>query len=111
MARPHVPQPWRPPVDHHGRVGPAEQGPVRGRHPERIRAVGDPVAAGQEPTARAEIRLFTAAVLRQVPEEPLQPVPIGPVWLADDADVLLALRMDSYTGGARPSRVPRRSGP
>ena len=50
-------------------------------------ADGDPVAAGQEPTARAEIRLFTAAVLRQVPEEPLQPVPLGPVWLATDADV------------------------
>ena len=71
-----------------------------------IGADGDPVAAGAEPTARAEIRLFTAAVLRQIPEEPLQPVPLGSVWLADDADVLLALRMDSYTGGARPSGVP-----
>ena len=71
-----------------------------------IGADGDPVAAGLEPTARAEIRLFTAAVLRQIPEEPLQPVPLGSVWLADDADVLLALRMDSYTGGARPSGVP-----
>ena len=69
-------------------------------------ADGDPVAAGQEPTARAEIRLFTAAVLRQIPEEPLQPVPLGPVWLADDADVLLALRMDGYTGGERASGVP-----
>ena len=48
-----------------------------------IGADGDPVAAGGEPSARAEIRLFTAAVLRQVPEEPLQPVPLGPVaaWL------------------------------
>src|SRR5919107_1364091 len=55
-----------------------------------IGADGDPVAAGEEPSARAEIRLFTAAVLRQMPEEPLQPVPLGPVWLADDADVLLA---------------------
>src|SRR5688500_2158699 len=71
-----------------------------------IGADGDPVAAGVEPTARAEIRLFTAAVLRQIPEEPLQPVPLGSVWLADDADVLLALRMDSYTGGERPSGVP-----
>jgi len=69
-------------------------------------ADGDPVAAGQEPTARAEIRLFTAAVLRQVPEEPLQPVPLGPVWLATDADVALALRMDGYTGGERPTGVP-----
>jgi uncharacterized protein len=71
-----------------------------------IGADGDPVAAGAEPTARAEIRLFTAAVLRQIPEEPLQPVPLGSVWLADDADVLLALRMDGYTGGERPSGVP-----
>jgi uncharacterized protein len=71
-----------------------------------IGADGDPVAAGEEPSTRAEIRLFTAAVLRQMPEEPLQPVPLGPVWLADDADVLLALRMDTYTGGDRPSGVP-----
>ncbi len=69
-------------------------------------ADGDPVAAGLEPTARAEIRLFTAAVLRQVPEEPLQPVPLGSVWLASDADVALALRMDGYTAGERPTGVP-----
>jgi hypothetical protein len=67
---------------------------------------GDPVAAGIEPSRRAEIRLFTAAVLRQIPEEPLQPVPLGSVWLASDADVLLALRMDSYTTGARPTGIP-----
>jgi uncharacterized protein len=69
-------------------------------------ADGDPVAAGLEPTARTEIRLFTAAVLRQVPEEPLQPVPLGSVWLATDADVALALRMDGYTRGERPTGVP-----
>ena len=63
---------------------------------------GDPVAAGVEPTARAEIRLYTAAVLRQIPEEPLQPVPLGSVWLASDADVVLALRMDAYTRGTAP---------
>jgi hypothetical protein len=71
-----------------------------------IGADGDPVAAGTEPTARAEIRLFTAAVLRQIPEEPLQPVPLGPVWLASDADVVLALRMDAYTGGERATGIP-----
>src|SRR5919204_2801725 len=38
-----------------------------------IGADGDPVSAGAEPSIRAEIRLFTAAVLRQLPEEPLQP--------------------------------------
>ena len=69
-------------------------------------ANGDPVAAGLEPTVRAEIRLYTAAVLRQTPEEPLQPVPLGSVWLADDADVVLALRMDGYMGGERPTGVP-----
>jgi hypothetical protein len=71
-----------------------------------IGADGDPVAAGLEPSQRAEIRLFTAAVLRQMPEEPLQPVPLGPVRLATDDDVRLALRMDGYTGGERPTGVP-----
>jgi hypothetical protein len=71
-----------------------------------IGADGDPIAAGAEPTTRAEIRLFTAAVLRQIPEEPLQPVPLGSVWLASDADVVLALRMDAYTGGDRPTGIP-----
>jgi uncharacterized protein len=71
-----------------------------------IGADGDPVAAGSEPTARAEIRLYSAAVLRQIPEEPLQPVPLGSVWLASDADVVQALRMDVFTGGDRPTGVP-----
>ncbi len=71
-----------------------------------IGADGDPVAAGTEATVRAEIRLFTAAVLRQIPEEPLQPVPLGSVWMASDADVVLALRMDAYTGGDRPTGIP-----
>jgi uncharacterized protein len=71
-----------------------------------IAADSDPVGAGAEPTTRAEIRLYTAAVLRQVPEEPLQPVPLGAVWLATDADVALALRMDSYTGHERATGIP-----
>src|SRR6476661_4899966 len=71
-----------------------------------IGADGDPVAAGAEPTARAEIRLFTAAVLRQIPEEPLQPVPLGAVWLASDSDVVQALRMDGFTTGDRPTGIP-----
>ena len=52
------------------------------------------------------VRLFLGAVLRQVPEEPLQPVPIAPVHLAGDADVSRALRMDGFTGGARPTGIP-----
>ena len=71
-----------------------------------IGADGDPAAVGLEPSERAEIRLFTAAVLRQMPEEPLQPVPLGPVWLASDEDVVLALRMDAYTVGERPTGIP-----
>ena len=61
---------------------------------------------GSSQTGRAEIRLYAAAVLRQLPEEPLQPVPLGPVWLATDSDVGLALRMDGYTGHERATGIP-----
>jgi len=71
-----------------------------------IAADADPVVARSEPTTRAEIRLYPAAVLRQVPEEPLQPVPLGSVWLATDADVVQALRMDGYTGHERATGIP-----
>jgi hypothetical protein len=71
-----------------------------------IGADGDPAAAGLEPSSRAEIRLYSAAVLRQIPEEPLQPVPLGPVSLASDADVALALRMDTYTSHERATGIP-----
>src|SRR5690349_19385870 len=57
---------------------------------------GSPSSASLASTERAEIRLYTAAVLRQLPDEPLQPVPLGDVFLADDADVAIALRMDGY---------------
>jgi hypothetical protein len=33
-------------------------------------------------------------------------VPLGSVWLASDADVVLALRMDGFTGGDRATGVP-----
>lgn len=59
-------------------------------------ADGVPAASAIAPTERTEIRLYTAAVLRHVPEEPLQPVPMGTVHLATEQDVQLALRMDSY---------------
>lgn len=55
---------------------------------------GDP--AGPSATLRPEIRCYTAAVLRRDPEEPVQPVPVGPVYLADDFCVQKALRMDTY---------------
>jgi DNA helicase HerA-like ATPase len=63
-----------------------------------IGADGDPASVGLQPTERAEIRLFAAAVLRQTPEEPLQPVPLAQVYLAEDGDVAAALRMDGFTG-------------
>ncbi|MGH7537566.1 MAG: ATP-binding protein, partial [Gemmatimonadales bacterium] len=71
-----------------------------------IGAEGDPARAASAPTARQEIRLWTAAVLRQIPEEPLQPVPLGDVRMAADADVAAALRMDSYLQGAKPTAIP-----
>ncbi|MDX2207486.1 MAG: hypothetical protein SFU57_07570 [Gemmatimonadales bacterium] len=61
-----------------------------------IGADGDPARTADEPTLRPEIRLWTAAVLRQLPEEPMQPVPFGAVTAASDDDVSVALRMDSY---------------
>src|SRR5919112_2016047 len=57
---------------------------------------GVPAAQGWVSSDRAEIRLYTAAVLRQIPEEPLQPVPMGDVFVAHDEDVAIALRMDGY---------------
>jgi len=70
------------------------------------RAGGDPARAADTAESRTEIRVYTAAVLRQEPEEPLQPVPLGEVWMATDADVRTALRMDGYTEGARASAIP-----
>jgi uncharacterized protein len=59
-----------------------------------IGAEGNPQA--EVATVRPEVRLYTAAVLRVEPEEPLQPVPVGPVFLADDSAVSKALRMDGF---------------
>src|SRR5687767_5867902 len=67
---------------------------------------GDPRSATIAPTERPEVRLYTAAVLRQIPEEPLQPVPMGEVFLATDEDVTLALRMDTYTRPETRTAIP-----
>jgi hypothetical protein len=67
---------------------------------------GTPAGASLSATERAEIRLYTAAVLRQLPEEPLQPVPMGRVYLATDADVAVALRMDGYLKEGARTGIP-----
>ncbi|HEY0866978.1 MAG TPA: hypothetical protein VGE01_06360, partial [Fimbriimonas sp.] len=53
-------------------------------------------AATVPPTERPEMRVYQAAVLRREPEEPISAVPIGPVYLATEADVQKALRTDEY---------------
>jgi uncharacterized protein len=67
---------------------------------------GSPTLASFASTERAEIRLYTAAVLRQIPEEPLQPVPMGQVFLAEEADVQTALRMDGYLREGANTGIP-----
>src|SRR5918992_805789 len=67
---------------------------------------GTPAAASMAATERAEIRLYTAHVLRHVPEEPLQPVPIGEVFLAEESDIEVALRMDGYLKEGSRTGIP-----
>jgi DNA helicase HerA-like ATPase len=67
---------------------------------------GAPETASQAATLRAEIRLYTAHVLRQIPDEPLQPVPMGVVALASDEDVAVALRMDTYLQAGTNTGIP-----
>ena len=67
---------------------------------------GSPTLASFASTERAEIRLYTAAVLRQVPEEPLQPVPMGQVFLAEEVDVQTALRMEGYLKEGANTGIP-----
>lgn len=70
-----------------------------------LAAAGDP-GATDDSARRPEIRLYAAAVLRQLPEEPVQPVPLAPVYMASDSDVITALRMDSYLSGDTATGVP-----
>jgi DNA helicase HerA-like ATPase len=67
---------------------------------------GTPGAASMAATERTEIRLYTAHVLRHVPEEPLQPVPMGEVFLADERDIEVALRMDGYLEEGSRTGIP-----
>ena len=70
-----------------------------------LAAEGNPAGASA-PTKRTEIRLWTANVLRQSPEEPVQPVPLAEVRLATEADVEAALRMDAYLRTEKPTGIP-----
>lgn len=72
---------------------------------EVVAAEGDPKGLAA-PTRRAEIRLWTAAVLRHVPEEPLQPVPLADVSVTDVADVEMALRMEGFVRSESPTGIP-----
>ncbi len=67
---------------------------------------GSPGNARFAATERAEIRLYSAAVLRQIPEEPLQPVPMGEVFLATESDVAIALRMDAFLKPGASTGIP-----
>jgi hypothetical protein len=67
---------------------------------------GTPGSASLSATQRTEIRLYTAHVLRQLPEEPLQPVPMGQVFLANDDDVAIGLRMDGYLKEGSRTGIP-----
>jgi DNA helicase HerA-like ATPase len=67
-----------------------------------ISSDSDPNLSHIAQTERPEIRYYTASVLKMTPEEPIQPVPIGNVFLAEDADVKEALRMDKY----KDSQIP-----
>lgn len=61
-----------------------------------ISSEGNPNTSFAAQTERPEIRYYTASVLKMVPEEPIQPVSIGNVYLADDEAVRESLRMDKY---------------
>lgn len=53
-----------------------------------------------------EVRLWKVAVLRQSPDEPLQPVPIADVYIADEAGVAQALRMDTFASPEGGTGIP-----
>ncbi len=106
-ARPSTPHQFYFRTDPGAAVGIGTLVRVDGAGRTAFALVTDALAYADGPDAApSETRLFLAAVLRQVPEEPLQPVPIAPVHLANDDDVTRALRMDSFTAASRPTGIP-----
>lgn len=61
-----------------------------------ISSEGNPNSSFNAQTERPEFRYYTASVLKMIPEDPIQPVSIGNVYLADDEAVKQSLRMDKY---------------
>lgn len=57
------------------------------------------VPGGDPLTLRPEIRVYEAAVLRRIPEEPVAAVGIGKVYEATASDVRAALSGDKFKGG------------
>ncbi len=77
---------------------------VDGDAGRRVYAVvtdGRAYQGGEGATGKGEREtiLWTASVLRQVPAEPLRPVPVADVHLAAPEDVSVALRLDAYAEG------------
>jgi hypothetical protein len=69
-----------------------------------VGAEGDPARAGTAATARQEVRLWTAAVLRQEPAEPLRPSP----WAMCSSRVMRTSRwwVEGYVGVPRSTGIP-----
>jgi len=61
-----------------------------------ISSEGKPEKTPEAQTLRPQIRYYTACVLKMEPEEPIQPVSIGSVYLADEVSIKKSLRMDEY---------------
>jgi len=74
--------------------------------PAETRAYGVVVEGVRYAEDFPEVRIYTAQVLRHVPEEPLQPVALGNVYLAGADEVALALRMDGYCGAGNNTAIP-----
>lgn len=94
-AAPATPYEFRFSGDPGAAVGIGSLVVVKGEGDRQAYAV---VTDGRVYEERATV-LWTASVLRQVPPEPLQPVPIADVHLATPEEVTVALRMDAFTGG------------
>ena len=82
---------------------------VEGENGRRVFGVVVDGRAYEDREAGSEKRvatLWTVSVLRQLPPEPMRPVPVGPVYLAGPEDVSRALRMEGYAAGSEATGLP-----